>query len=78
VGVPEPTPSWGADLSETNREDALQGDWWPAFFPGLALSLVVLGFNMLGDAFRDISDPRLRGGMGSGPGGGSGRGGAGL
>jgi peptide/nickel transport system permease protein len=77
VGVPEPTPSWGADLSEQNRNDALQGDWWPAFFPGLALSLLVLGFNMLGDAFRDISDPRLRGGMGSGPGGGGGRGGMG-
>jgi peptide/nickel transport system permease protein len=38
------------------------------FFPGLALSLIVLGFNMLGDAFRDISDPRLRGAAGS-PGG---------
>jgi len=73
VGVPEPTPSWGADLSEKNRESALQGNWWPAFFPGLALSLVVLGFNMLGDAFRDISDPRLRTG---GAGGGGGRGGA--
>jgi peptide/nickel transport system permease protein len=77
VGVPEPTPSWGADLSEQNRNDALQGDWWPAFFPGLALSLLVLGFNLLGDAFRDISDPRLRGGASSGPGGG-GRGGMGL
>jgi peptide/nickel transport system permease protein len=69
VGVPEPTPSWGADLSDKNREDALQGFWWPAFFPGLALSLVVLGFNMLGDAFRDISDPRLRTGGGGGRGG---------
>lgn len=76
VGVPEPTPSWGADLSEKNREDALQGYWWPAFFAGAALSLVVLGFNLLGDAFRDISDPRLRGG-GSGPPG-TGRGGPGM
>jgi ABC-type dipeptide/oligopeptide/nickel transport system permease subunit len=76
VGVPEPTPSWGADLSEKNREDALQGYWWPAFFAGFALSLVVLGFNLLGDAFRDISDPRLRGG-GSGPPG-AGRGGPGI
>jgi peptide/nickel transport system permease protein len=67
VGVPEPTPSWGADLTGANRQDALSGTWWPVFFPGLALSLVVLGFNMLGDAFRDISDPRLRGGLGSGP-----------
>jgi len=74
VGVPYPTPSWGADLSEQNRENALQGDWWPAFFPGLALSLIVLGFNMVGDAFRDISDPRLRGGQGSG----GGRGGVSL
>jgi len=75
VGVPYPTPSWGADLTGPNRDDALEGYWWPVFFPGLALSLVVLGFNMLGDAFRDISDPRLRGGMGAGGGSGSGRGG---
>jgi peptide/nickel transport system permease protein len=68
VGVPDPTPSWGADLTGPNREDALRGIWWPVFFPGLALSLVVLGFNLLGDAFRDISDPRLRGGLGSGSG----------
>ena len=69
VGVPAPTPSWGADLTGPNRESALSGNWWPVFFPGLALSLVVLGFNMLGDAFRDMSDPRLRGAAGS-PGGG--------
>ena len=66
VGVPVPTPSWGADLTGPNRESALSGSWWPVFFPGLALSLVVLGFNMLGDAFRDISDPRLRGALGAG------------
>jgi ABC-type dipeptide/oligopeptide/nickel transport system permease subunit len=77
IGVPTGTPSWGADIGELNRDAAIQGDWWPAFFPGLALSLVVLGFNLLGDAFRDLSDPRLRGGMGSG-GGGGGRGGMGL
>jgi peptide/nickel transport system permease protein len=64
VGVPEPTPSWGADLTGQNRDTALSGHWWPVFFPGLALSLVVLGFNMLGDAFRDVSDPRLRGAPG--------------
>ena len=74
VGVKQPTPSWGADLTGKNQESALSGEWWPAFFPGLALSLVVLGFNMLGDAFRDISDPRLRGGLGAG-GGNSRRGG---
>jgi peptide/nickel transport system permease protein len=65
IGVPAPTPSWGADLTGQNRDTALSGYWWPVFFPGLALSLVVLGFNMLGDAFRDISDPRLRGAGGS-------------
>ncbi len=66
IGVPAPTPSWGADLTGQNRETAQSGHWWPVFFPGLALSLVVLGFNMLGDAFRDITDPRLRGAVGSG------------
>jgi len=75
VGVPLGTPSWGADLSdEKSRQLMLEGYWWPVFFPGLALSLVVLGFNMVGDAFRDLSDPRLRG---SGLGGGGGGGGAG-
>lgn len=68
VGVAEPTPSWGVDMTGANRLGAQSGIWWPVFFPGLALSLAVLGFNMLGDAFRDISDPRLRGGAGSGPG----------
>jgi ABC-type dipeptide/oligopeptide/nickel transport system permease subunit len=65
VGVQPPVPSWGADMTGPNRELALSGTWWPVFFPGLALSLVVLGFNMLGDAFRDISDPRLRGALGA-------------
>jgi peptide/nickel transport system permease protein len=76
IGVPIPTPSWGADLSdEKSRQLMLEGYWWPVFFPGFALSLVVLGFNMVGDAFRDLSDPRLRGsGLG---GGGSGGGGGG-
>lgn len=75
IGVPDPTPSWGADLTGPNRTDATNnGIWWVVFFPGLALSLVVLGFNMMGDAFRDISDPRLRGG-GLGPGSGPPRGG---
>ncbi len=64
IGVPAPTPSWGADITGPNQEEALAGHWWPVFFPGLALSVVVLGFNMLGDAFRDISDPRLRGAPG--------------
>jgi peptide/nickel transport system permease protein len=68
LGVSDPTPSWGLDMTGQNREGALSGYWWPVFFPGLALSLVVLGFNMVGDAFRDITDPRLRGALGSGGG----------
>jgi len=80
IGVPIPTPSWGADLSdEKSRSLMLEGYWWPVFFPGFALSLVVLGFNMLGDAFRDLSDPRLRGsGLGGGSGGGGGGGGGAI
>jgi peptide/nickel transport system permease protein len=74
IGVPEGTPSWGADMSGSNRQDAINDNaWWVVFFPGLALSLVVLGFNLIGDTFRDLSDPRLRGsGLGGGGGGRSG------
>jgi ABC-type dipeptide/oligopeptide/nickel transport system permease subunit len=75
IGVPAGTPSWGADMAGTNRDDAInRGVWWVVFFPGLALSIVVLGFNLLGDSFRDISDPRLRGSGigGTGRSGGSG------
>ena len=71
IGVPAGTPSWGSDMGNlSNRDDAInRGAWWVVFFPGLALSFVVLGFNLMGDSFRDISDPRLRGG--GGPGGAS-------
>jgi len=60
-GIPPPTPSWGGMLSETRF--MLQA-WWMAIWPGLALSIVVYGVNMLGDALRDLLDPRLRGGLG--------------
>jgi peptide/nickel transport system permease protein len=59
LGTPPPTPSWGADLSG-NARNFFKHAPWMAIFPGLALSLVVLGFNLLGDALRDILDPRLR------------------
>jgi peptide/nickel transport system permease protein len=76
LGVPQPTASWGADLTGNNQNDAINREiWWVVFFPGLALSLTVLAFNMIGDSLRDISDPRLRGGGG---GGGGGRGAAGF
>ena len=60
VGVPVGTPSWGADLSGSARSFFVRAPWI-AIFPGLALSITVLGFNLLGDALRDALDPRLRG-----------------
>jgi peptide/nickel transport system permease protein len=60
LGVPPPNPSWGSMLSGAGRRFMLQAPWM-AFFPGLFLSLAVFGFNMLGDALRDLLDPRLRG-----------------
>ena len=53
-------PSWGADLSGSNRGYFIQAPWL-ALAPGLALSFTVLGFNLFGDALRDVLDPRLRG-----------------
>lgn len=55
-----PTPSWGLMLSGTGRRFMEQAPWL-AFFPGMAISLTVLSFNLLGDVIRDILDPRLRG-----------------
>jgi peptide/nickel transport system permease protein len=60
-GVPAGTPSWGADLSGPSRQFFLQAPWL-ALAPGGAISLTLLGFNLLGDALRDVLDPRLRGG----------------
>lgn len=60
LGVAPGTPSWGQDLSGRNRLFFREA-WWVAIAPGVAISLTVLGFNLLGDALRDILDPRLRG-----------------
>jgi peptide/nickel transport system permease protein len=62
-GIPPPTPSWGGMLSGAGRRFMLQAPWM-AIWPGLALSVAVYGMNMLGDAVRDLLDPRLRGGVG--------------
>ena len=62
-GIPPPTPSWGGMLSEGGRRYILQAPWL-ALWPGIALAFVVYGINMLGDALRDILDPRLRGRLG--------------
>ncbi|MBI2885708.1 MAG: ABC transporter permease [Chloroflexi bacterium] len=59
-GVPIHIPTWGNMLSRESREFMLRGPWI-AFFPGLALSIVVWGINMFGDGLRDVLDPRLRG-----------------
>lgn len=59
-GIPPPNPSWGADLSG-NARAFFQKAPWMAIFPGVALSLTVLAFNLLGDSIRDVLDPRLRG-----------------
>lgn len=59
-GVPPPTPTWGGMLSGDGRQYLTKAPWM-ALFPGLALSLVVYGINVLGDGLRDVLDPRLRG-----------------
>ena len=62
-GIPPPIPSWGAMLSGQGRQYMIFAPWL-AVWPGLALSIVIYGINMLGDGVRDILDPRLRGGLG--------------
>src|SRR5438105_3833503 len=64
LGVSPGEPSWGADLSIALRVEAGDKHPWLIIFPGLAISLVVLAFNLLGDTLRDILDPRLRGSVG--------------
>jgi peptide/nickel transport system permease protein len=59
-GVPPPRPSWGGMLSGAGLVHMLRAPWL-ALWPGVALSLSVFGANMLGDALRDLLDPRLRG-----------------
>jgi len=59
-GVPPPYPSWGGMLSGSGRTFMYYAPWM-ALFPSAAISLAVFGFNMLGDALRDVLDPRLRG-----------------
>ena len=60
LGTPLPAPSWGNMLSGVGRV-RLEQQPWLAFFPGLAISIVVFSFNMFGDGIRDVLDPRLRG-----------------
>lgn len=57
LGVVIPTPSWGNMLQDGQRE-LLAGAWWLTFFPGMAIFLTVLSFNLVGDGLRDALDPR--------------------
>lgn len=56
LGVPPPTPSWGGMIAD--GRDALASAWWVALFPGLALAVAALAFNLLGEGLRDRFDPR--------------------
>lgn len=60
VGTPPPAPSWGGMLTGSARTFAEKAPWL-GIFPGLAISMAVFGFNLFGDALRDVLDPRLRG-----------------
>jgi peptide/nickel transport system permease protein len=62
VGAPADEPSWGGMM--TAGTQAMETAPWMVMFPGLAISLAVFALNLLGDAIRDLTDPRLRGGLG--------------
>jgi peptide/nickel transport system permease protein len=58
AGIPPPKPAWGAMISD--GRDYLTDAWWISFLPGMAIFLVVMSLNFLGDWMRDRFDPRLR------------------
>ncbi|HQP31539.1 MAG TPA: ABC transporter permease, partial [Deltaproteobacteria bacterium] len=58
IGVQPPTPSWGNIL--TQGKEVLGVAWWMSVYPGLAILLTVLGYNLLGEGIRDAIDPRLK------------------
>ena len=60
LGIPPPTPTWGNLLADS-LNSGLVPPWWLVFFPGLAITITVLAFNLFGDGIRDTLDPRLRG-----------------
>jgi peptide/nickel transport system permease protein len=57
IGVQPPTPSWGNILTE--GKDNITLAWWLSLYPGLAILITVLGYNLLGEGIRDSIDPRL-------------------
>jgi len=60
VGIPAPTPTWGNMLADSLNAGLIP-PWWLVLFPGTAITVTVLAFNLLGDGIRDVLDPRLRG-----------------
>ena len=64
VGIPPPTPSWGRMLGGGGGPGAFTPPWWLVVSPGLAITITVLCFNLVGDGLRDHLDPRLRGRLG--------------
>jgi peptide/nickel transport system permease protein len=58
LGIQPPFPSWGSML--TDARQMIQIAPWTAIFPGMAIFLAVLGFNLLGDGLRDMLDPHMR------------------
>ena len=58
IGVQPPTPSWGNIL--TAGKDNIDIAWWLSLFPGLAILITVVGYNLLGEGIRDLLDPRLK------------------
>ena len=60
MGIPPPNPSWGSMLGGSVTA-TLTPSWWMVIFPGVAITVTVLAFNLLGDDLRDILDPRMRG-----------------
>lgn len=65
LGAQPPSPEWGAII--TAGSSYIQTAWWWITFPGIALAVTILGFNLLGDGLRDWIDPRLRGSLGGVP-----------
>jgi peptide/nickel transport system permease protein len=59
LGVRLPAPEWGVMVS-LGIERIISGEWWVSFFPGLAIAVAVMGFNLIGDGLRDLLDPRRR------------------
>jgi peptide/nickel transport system permease protein len=59
LGVKPPTPEWGIMVAE-GAANIISGEWWVAFFPGVALMIAVFCFNLLGDGLRDLVDPQRR------------------